>query len=69
MGLARALARLPEDQRAVVLLVGLEDMSYAEAAEILDVPVGTVRSRLARGRERLRRLTDGDENKVVTRIK
>ena len=69
MGLARALARLPEDQRAAVLLVGLEDMSYAEAAEILDVPVGTVRSRLARGRERLRRLTDGDENKVVTRIK
>ncbi len=69
LGLARALARLPEDQRAAVLLVGLEDMSYAEAAEILDVPVGTVRSRLARGRERLRRLTDGDENKVVTRIK
>ena len=69
MGLARALAWLPEDQRAVVLLVGLEDMSYAEAAEILDVPVGTVRSRLARGRERLRRLTGGNDKKVVTRIK
>ena len=69
LGLARALARLPEDQRAAVLLVGLEDMSYAEAAEILGVPVGTVRSRLARGRERLRRLTGGDEKKVVTRIK
>ncbi len=71
-GLAHALARLPEDQRAAVLLVGLEDMSYAEAAKILGVPVGTVRSRLARGRERLRRLTGGDENdekKVVTRIK
>ena len=71
-GLARALARLPEDQRAAVLLVGLEDMSYAEAAKILGVPVGTVRSRLARGRERLRRLTGGDENdekKAVTRIK
>ena len=69
LGLARALARLPEDQRAVVLLVGLEDMSYAESAEILGVPVGTVRSRLARGRERLRRLTGDDEKKVVTRIK
>ncbi len=69
LGLARALARLPEDQRAVVLLVGLEDMTYAESAEILGVPVGTVRSRLARGRERLRQLTGGNDKKVVTRIK
>jgi RNA polymerase sigma-70 factor (ECF subfamily) len=49
-----ALQALPEEQRAVVLLVGLEQMTYEEAARVLDVPVGTVMSRLSRGRERLR---------------
>lgn len=51
-----ALDRLPDEQRQVLLLVSLEDVSYAEAAEILGVPLGTVMSRLSRGRERLRRL-------------
>jgi len=59
--LDRALGRLTDDQRAVVLLVGLEDMSYAETAEILEIPVGTVMSRLARGRERLKKIMDGQE--------
>ena len=54
--LDRALAKLPEEQRAVVLMVGLEGMPYETAAEIIGVPVGTVRSRLSRGREALRRL-------------
>ncbi len=54
--LERALARLPEEQRSVILLVGLEGMRYEEVAAVLDVPVGTVRSRLSRGREALRRL-------------
>lgn len=54
--LDRAMAKLPEEQRAVILLVGLEGMRYEEAAEVLDVPVGTVRSRLSRGRDALRRL-------------
>jgi len=54
-----ALQALPEDQRAVVLLVGLEQMSYDEAARVLEVPIGTVMSRLSRGRERLRRLMQG----------
>lgn len=54
-----ALQALPEEQRAVVLLVGLEQMSYEEAAHVLEVPIGTVMSRLSRGRERLRRLLQG----------
>jgi len=58
--LQRALARLPTEQREVVLLVGLEQMTYAETAAALEVPIGTVMSRLSRGRERLRQLM-GDE--------
>ena len=56
--LERALACLPDEQREVILLVGLEEMSYQETAQVLGVPVGTVRSRLSRGREALRRLMD-----------
>jgi RNA polymerase sigma-70 factor (ECF subfamily) len=56
--LDRALARLPEEQRQVLLLVGLEGMRYEEVAAVLEVPVGTVRSRLSRGRDTLRRLMD-----------
>jgi len=51
-----ALLLLPGDQREVVLLVGLHGHSYRSAAEVLGVPVGTVMSRLSRGRDRLRRL-------------
>jgi RNA polymerase sigma-70 factor (ECF subfamily) len=54
-----ALQRLPVDQRQVVLLVGLEEMSYAEVALALEIPLGTVMSRLSRGRERLRALMAG----------
>jgi RNA polymerase sigma-70 factor, ECF subfamily len=54
--LDRGLARLPEEQRTVILLVGLEGMRYEAVAEITDVPLGTVRSRLSRGREALRQL-------------
>jgi RNA polymerase sigma-70 factor (ECF subfamily) len=54
--LRSALQRLPDEQRQVVLLVGLEQFSYAEAAQVLGVPIGTVMSRLSRGRERLRQL-------------
>jgi RNA polymerase sigma-70 factor, ECF subfamily len=54
--LDRAIKRLPEEQRQVLLLVGLEAFSYEEAARILHIPVGTVRSRLSRGREALRGL-------------
>ena len=51
--LMRALDELPEDQRSVLLLVAVEDLSYAETARVLGVPIGTVMSRLARGRKRL----------------
>jgi RNA polymerase sigma-70 factor, ECF subfamily len=56
--LERGIGQVPLEQRRVVLLVGLEGMSYAETAAILDIPVGTVRSRLSRGRDSLRRLMD-----------
>jgi RNA polymerase sigma-70 factor, ECF subfamily len=55
--LERAFAKLPDAQRSVILLVALEGMRYDEVAAVLDVPVGTIRSRLSRGREALRRLT------------
>jgi RNA polymerase sigma-70 factor (ECF subfamily) len=56
--LENALSRLRDEHREVILLVGLEGMSYEAAAQILDVPVGTVRSRLSRGRDELRVLLD-----------
>jgi RNA polymerase sigma-70 factor (ECF subfamily) len=59
--LRRALAGLPADQREVVLLVGLEGFRYDDVARILDVPVGTVRSRFSRGRNALHGVMTGDE--------
>ena len=58
LDLQRCLLRLPEDQRVVLLLVTLEDLSYEEVAKVTAVPVGTVMSRLSRGRARLRELMD-----------
>jgi RNA polymerase sigma-70 factor, ECF subfamily len=62
-----ALARLPNEQRAVLLLVGLEEFTYVEAARVLDIPIGTVMSRLSRGRERLRGMLSGET--VLTALK
>lgn len=53
------LGRLPEEQRAVLLLVAVEDLSYADAAKVLNIPVGTVMSRLSRARARLQQALTG----------
>ena len=53
-----AVRRLPEDQRSVLLLISVDDLSYAEAARVLGVPIGTVMSRLARARARLQCMMD-----------
>ena len=67
--LYRALARLPVDYREVLMLVAVEELRYAEVAEILNVPVGTVMSRLSRARERLRMLMSGESAPVLQRVK
>ncbi len=59
MDLQRCLLLLPADQRAVLLLVTLEDLPYAQVAEVLGIPLGTVMSRLSRARARLRVLMEG----------
>ena len=64
-----ALRRLPAEQREVLLLVGMEQLSYAEASQALDVPIGTVMSRLSRGRERLRALMMGANVTTATNLK
>lgn len=59
--LLRGFSELPEEQRSVLFLVAVEDFTYAETANILGVPIGTVMSRLSRGRERLREYMSGDQ--------
>jgi RNA polymerase sigma-70 factor (ECF subfamily) len=63
-----ALRRLPVEQREVLLLVGLEQLSYAEASQALGVPVGTVMSRLSRGRERLRAVMSGTATVTILKV-
>jgi len=58
--LDRALARLPLDQRQILLLVGLEEMSYREVAATLGLPQGTVMSRLSRARSRLKAILNNE---------
>ncbi len=64
-----ALGCLPAEQREVLLLVGMEELSYAEASRALDIPLGTVMSRLSRGRERLRALMSGASVTAATNLK
>lgn len=65
--MARALERLPQEQRETVLLVSLEGLSYKEVSEVMAVPIGTVMSRLARGRDQLRTLMESGVEKTMPR--
>lgn len=58
---SRALAQLPRESREIVVLRDIEDLSYQEIARVLGVPIGTVMSRLARARQRLRTILSGSE--------
>ena len=67
--LQRALENLSSEHREVLLLVGLEQLDYAEVATILDIPPGTVMSRLARAREALRRAVQEPPRARLRRVK
>jgi RNA polymerase sigma factor (sigma-70 family) len=66
--LDRAIALLPSEQRAVLLLVTLEEMSYEEVARTLSIPMGTVMSRLSRAREKLRQMLLGSTPSAKLKI-
>ena len=59
--------RLPDDQREVLLMVTVEDFTYAEVARLTGVPIGTVMSRLSRGRRRLRDAMEGTRDTADSR--
>ncbi|MFA6903088.1 MAG: RNA polymerase sigma factor [Gallionellaceae bacterium] len=67
--LTSAIDKLPYEYREVILLIGLEQMSYEEAAQVLGIPLGTVMSRLSRGRERLRNIMAGESAPMLRRVK
>ncbi len=62
-GLAEAIERLPREYREPIILREMEELSYQEIAEILEIPIGTVMSRLARGRKRLVDVMTGGQRK------
>ncbi len=62
LSVAAAMERLPEEQRLAVALVLVEGLSYQEAADVMEIPVGTLTSRLSRGREALAELLGGKES-------
>ena len=67
--LVSALGQLPEEYREVLLLVGLEQLQYGEVANVLGIPIGTVMSRLSRGREQLRLVMAGNSVSRLRRVK
>jgi RNA polymerase sigma factor (sigma-70 family) len=67
--LVRAMEQLSEDHRQILLLVGLEGLAYREIAELLEIPIGTVMSRLARARERLRIALEGGDDQTMRRVR
>jgi RNA polymerase sigma-70 factor, ECF subfamily len=67
--LASSIGKLPYEYREVILLIGLEQMQYEEVAQVLGIPLGTVMSRLSRGRERLRTIMAGESAPALRRVK
>jgi RNA polymerase sigma-70 factor (ECF subfamily) len=67
--LAAAVQRLPIEQREVLVLVAVEQMPYEEVARALGIPVGTVMSRLSRGREKLRAVMKGEAPQQLKVVK
>jgi RNA polymerase sigma-70 factor (ECF subfamily) len=65
--LRSALTEVPDDQRQVLLMIGMEQMTYQEVAVVLGIPIGTVMSRLHRGRERLRGLLGSERPEKLRR--
>ncbi|WP_335904912.1 sigma-70 family RNA polymerase sigma factor [Acidisphaera sp. L21] len=65
----QGLRDLPDEQRQVLLLVGVEGLEYREAAAVLGLPIGTVMSRLSRGRDALRARMEGRERPALRRVK
>jgi RNA polymerase sigma factor (sigma-70 family) len=64
-----ALDQLSEEHKSILLLIGVEDLSYEEAAQVLDIPIGTVMSRLSRARQRLRTILDSSQAPFLRRVK
>jgi RNA polymerase sigma factor (sigma-70 family) len=64
-----ALDQLSEEQKSILLLVGVEDFAYDEAARMLNIPIGTVMSRLSRARQRLRTILETGQSPLIRRVK
>ena len=67
--ITEALDKLPAQQREVLILVSLEEVSYRDAAEIIGVPMGTIMSRLSRARSTLRDILEERGTTVLRRVK
>ena len=67
--LLRELNILPEEQREVIVLIAVAEFSYTEVARVLGIPIGTVMSRISRGRERLRRIFEESVRPCLRRVK
>ena len=65
----QALSALPEEQRSLLLLIAVEDLSYQQAAAVFGVPIGTIMSRLSRARANLRNLIEGGARVTLRRVK
>jgi RNA polymerase sigma factor (sigma-70 family) len=64
-----ALDQLSEEQKSLLLLIGVEDLSYQEAAKVLGIPIGTVMSRLSRARQRFRTIIETGNGPLLRRVK